>query len=120
MVGVEPTTAAGNGSAICGVVATSWVRALAIPIEATRPSVVEAPMPAAAIRDRFAAWRRGRRRGNGVPVRDDPDGLDGLDGLDGIGGLGRGGGRGWLGRSGSKSVIVISAFVLVVLVVVVV
>jgi len=50
--------AAGRGAA------ESSVTALAMPIEATKPSIVEMPMPAVVMRARCAACRRGRRRGD--------------------------------------------------------
>ncbi len=48
--GVCPVLA--GGSAVAVVSAT----ALAMPIEATRPSIVERPMPAVAMRARCAGW----------------------------------------------------------------
>ena len=48
---------AGVGAGEVAVVASSAM-ALAMPIDATRPSMVETPRPAAAIRAPLAGWRR--------------------------------------------------------------
>lgn len=80
--------AVGDGPAGGGVVAASSATALAIPIEATRPSIVESPMPAVAIRAPCAGCRRGRRRGDGRSVADGREAREARAGGGGGGGSG--------------------------------
>jgi hypothetical protein len=94
--------ATGNAVSTAGVLVADDEAACAIPIAAMRPNIVVAPSPAAMIRPPAAGWRRRDPVVRGV-ARAGPDG----------------GGRVWR-RSGSMSVIVVGALVLVRVVVVLV
>jgi hypothetical protein len=98
---------------VVGVVsADSSTTAAAMPIEATMPNIVETPIPAVAIRARWAGCRRVRRR-DGARAADPVSARATI-------GVAVGGGSRCPPRSGSTSVIVVGALVLVFIVVIVV